>query len=103
VSEIKYNLSLKNANFNRYYSIKNVQTDQINKFGKSILRLYMSMLIVGLLSTTTHMHAHTTGLLSGFWPRGIKMRCNGILGGKVYDPDGSKTYDKLGDLSIIVC
>jgi len=23
-----------------------------------------------------------TGFLSGFWPREVKMRCNGILGGQ---------------------
>ena len=28
------------------------------------------------------------------------MRCNGILGGKWYDPPGSKAYDKLGDPEI---
>jgi len=45
------------------------------------------------------------GFLSGFWPRGVKMRCNGILegGAKWYDPPGSKAYGRLGDPGIIIC
>jgi len=38
--------------------------------------------------------------------KGVKMRCNGILGGggaKWYDLPGSKAYGKLGDPGIIIC
>jgi len=42
--------------------------------------------------------------LSGFWPRGVKMRCNGILGGAKWDdPPISKAYGKLGYPGIIIC
>jgi len=43
------------------------------------------------------------GFLSGFLPRGVKMRHNRILGGKWYVPTGSKAYGKLGDPGIIIC
>jgi len=41
---------------------------------------------------------------SGFWPRGVEMRCNRILGGaKWHDPPGSKAYGKPVDPRLIIC
>ena len=44
------------------------------------------------------------GFLSGFWSRGVKMRCNvAITGGaKLYYIPESKAYDKLGEPGIML-
>ena len=43
-----------------------------------------------------------TGFLSGFWSRGVEIRCNVLLGGILYYIPESKAYDKLGETGIML-
>ena len=57
------------------------------------------------LSLITVLHQRTlySGFLSGFWLRGVEMRCNVLLGGsKLYYIPESKAYDKLGEPGIML-